>query len=216
VGPDVRRCSTLKRHFVRRAVILAAVLVLGLFALSRLGSFLVVEDPLQTSDAIIVLGGTMYERQLEAVDLYKAGMAPRIFLFREIADSGERELIARGVAILRPVDLQIDAMTKVGVPREAIGILDEANSTADEALHVRALVTAQHLSRVIIITSKQHTRRARLVMNRRLASTGVSVIIRPSRYDHSDVDAWWRNRSTLRFTLFESQRLIAYWIGLAD
>jgi uncharacterized SAM-binding protein YcdF (DUF218 family) len=206
----------LKRHFVRSALILAPVLVLGLFALSRLGPFLVVEDPLQKSDAIIVLGGTMYERQLEAVDLYKAGLAPRIFLFREVADFGERELIARGIPILRPVDVQIDAMTKIGVPREVIGILDEANSTADEAFHVHRLVTGQHLSRVIIITSKQHTRRARLVMNRHLAATGVSVIVRPSRYDRSDVDAWWRNRSTLRFTLFESQRLIAYWIGLAD
>jgi uncharacterized SAM-binding protein YcdF (DUF218 family) len=206
----------LKRHFVRSALIVAPVLVLGLFVLSRLGSFLVVEDPLQKSDAIIVLGGTMYERQLEAVDLYNAGLAPRIFLFREIADYGERELIARGIPIVRPVDVQIDAMTKIGVPREVIGILDEANSTADEALHVYGLVTSQHLTRVIIITSKQHTRRARLVMNRRLASTGVGVIVRPSRYDRSDVGAWWRNRSTLRFTLFESQRLLAYWIGLAD
>jgi uncharacterized SAM-binding protein YcdF (DUF218 family) len=205
-----------KRHLTRAALLLAVLLILATFAFSKLGAFLVVSDPLQKADAIVVLGGTMYERQLEAVDLYKAGMAPRICLFREISDYGERELMARGVPFLRAVDVQIDAMVKLGVPRNVITILDEAGSTADEASHVHELVTKDHLSRVIIITSKQHTRRARLVMRRRLASTGVTVMVHPTAYDRSEVDHWWRQRATLRFTLFESQRLLAYWIGVAD
>ena len=70
---------------------------------------------------------------------------------------------------------------------------------------------------MIIVTSKQHTRRARLVMRRRMAGTGIEGdrAREPSTID-SDVDRWWRNRSTLRFTLFESQRLFGYWIGVAD
>jgi uncharacterized SAM-binding protein YcdF (DUF218 family) len=205
-----------KRLLVRGAVVLAAILIIATVALSKLGAFLVVSDPLQKADAIIVLGGTMYVRQLEAIDLYKAGMAPRICLFREIADDGERELIKRGVPFLRAVDVQIDAMERLGVPRHVITILDEADSTADEATHLSALVTKDHMSRVIIVTSKQHTRRARLVMRRRLASTGVTVMVHPTSYDKAEVDHWWRERATLRFTLFESQRLLAYWIGVAD
>jgi uncharacterized SAM-binding protein YcdF (DUF218 family) len=205
-----------KRRLVRSAIILAPILILSTFALSRLGSFLVREDPVGNADAIIVLGGTMFERQLEAVDLYRAGLATRICLFREISDYGELELMARGVPYLRSVDIQIDAMTRLGIPREAITILDEANSTADEADHVFDLVTREHFSRILIVTSKQHTRRARLVMNRRLAPLGTTVIVRASRYDKSDAEHWWRNRSTLRFTLFESQRLFGYWIGVAD
>jgi len=205
-----------KRRLIRSAIILAPILILSTFALSRLGSFLVREDPIGPADAIIVLGGTMYERQLEAVDLYRAGVAPRISLFREIADYGELELMARGVPFLRSVDIQIDAMTRIGVPRDVITILDEANSTADEADHVVDLVRKEHFTRVIIITSKQHTRRARLVMNRRLAPLGTTVMVRATRYDKSDAEHWWRNRSTLRFTLFESQRLFGYWIGVAD
>lgn len=206
----------MKRIFIRSAIILAPILLLGTFALSRLGSFLVAEDPLQQADAIVVLGGTMYERQLEAVDLYRAGVAPKIYLMREIADYGELELMARGVPFVRAVDVQIDAMVRIGVPREAIGILDQANSTADEADHVFDLVSRERLSKVIIVTSKQHTRRARLVMNRRMAKLGTTVIVRATHYDKSDVEHWWRNRSTLRFTLFESQRLFGYWIGVAD
>jgi len=216
-GPDfVPAPPTLKRLLVRSAVILTPLLIVSIFLLSRLGAWLVVNDPLVKADAIVVLGGTMYERPLEAVDLYLAGMAPRVYLFREVSDWGERELMARKIQIVRAVDVQIDAMVKLGVPRDAIYILDEAGSTATEADHVFALVTTERFSRVIVVTSKQHTRRAHLVMNRRLASSGTAVIVRSSRYDRANVERWWANRSTLRFTLFESQRLFGYWIGLAD
>ena len=95
-------------------------------------------------------------------------------------------------------------------------MLNEANSTAQEADALYDIGTREQWKRVIIVTSKQHTRRARLVMRRRMAGTGVEVLVRASRLDDSDVDRWWRNRSTLRFTLFESQRLFGYWIGIAD
>src|SRR5262245_42771496 len=164
----------------------------------------------------MILGGTMYERQLEAVELFKDGWAPRLFLLREISDWGEVELKNRGFEYLTMVDVQVDAMERLGVPRDRITILDRANSTAQEADILRDLARREKFSTVIIVTSKQHTRRARLVMNRRMRDIGVNVIVRSSRYDRANVDRWWTERATLRFTLFETQRLIAYWIGLAD
>jgi uncharacterized SAM-binding protein YcdF (DUF218 family) len=205
------------KRLLRRGALIAAPLILILaLLLPRAGAWLVVADRLEKSDAIVVLGGTMYERPLEAIELLNDGWAPRIYLFREIADWGEVELLKRGVPYTRSVDVQIDAMVRLGVPRDAIRVLDQANSTAEESTHVLGLVTREKYSRVIVVTSKQHTRRARLVMRRRLDGTGVEVIVRPSRYDLSPVDRWWSNRSTLRFTVFEAQRLLGYWIGIAD
>jgi uncharacterized SAM-binding protein YcdF (DUF218 family) len=206
----------LKRYLIRGAIVLAPVLLLSAVTLPRLGSWLVVEDPLAKSDAIIVLGGTMYERQLEAVDLYHEGWAPRIYLFREVIDWGELALIERGVPYKKIVDMQIDAMLQFGVPRDRIVILDRAGSTSEEADFVRQLVASEKLSRIIVVSSKQHTRRVRLVMRRKLSGTGGDVIVRPSRYDRSNVEDWWSERATLRFTLFETQRLFGYWIGVAD
>jgi len=206
----------LRRHLPRLAALAAIVLILVAVAAPRLGAWLVVEDPLQKADAIFVLGGTMFERPLEAVDLYHAGWAPRILLFRQMPDAGEEPLIERGVTFLREIDIQVDVLVKLGVPRSGIEIRPPQNSTRDEADDLLAAVVANRWTRVIVVTSKQHTRRARLVMNRRLAGTGAHVMLRASRYDRSDVDGWWRNRSTLRFTLFETQRLIAYWLGIAD
>jgi uncharacterized SAM-binding protein YcdF (DUF218 family) len=213
VGPEF---VALKRFLIRASLLLAPFLIISALAFPRLGAWLVVADPLQKADAAIVLGGTRYERPMEAVELYKEGWVPRIYLFQEIGDWGEALLVERNFPYTREVDLQIEVMGRLGVPREAIDILARANSTADEADHVLALVTREQFSRVIIVTSKQHTRRARLVMNRTMNPAGVSIVVRPSRYDRSDVDRWWANRSTLRFTLFETQRLLGYWIGVAD
>ena len=206
----------MKRFLTRGALLSAPFLLIIAVLFPRVGGWLVVEDPLEKADAVVVLGGTMYERPMEAVELYKEGWAPRIYLFRQIADWGEALLAERGVPYTREVDLQIDVMGRLGAPREAIGILDQANSTAEESADVLALATREKFSRVIVVTSKQHTRRARLVMNRRMNPAGVRVIVRSTRFDRSDVDRWWANRSTLRFTLFETQRLLGYWIGIAD
>ena len=206
----------MKRLLVRSALVLAPIILITLLALPRLGPFLVVTDPLAKADAIFVLGGTRYERPLEAIELYNAGWAPRITLMRQISDNGEVELARRGVPYRREVDEQIDVLTRLGVPAAAITVLNEANSTAQEADALYEIGTREHWTRVIIVTSKQHTRRARLVMRRRMAGTGVEVIVRSSRFDVADVDRWWRSRSTLRFTLFETQRLLGYWIGVAD
>lgn len=206
----------MKRLLVRSAIILAPLLLLGIIVLRGLGAFLVYEDPLEKADGIMILGGTMYERQLEAVDLYKDDWAPRLFMLREVSDWGEVELVKRGVKYLSVVDAQVDVMERLGVPRDRITILDRANSTAQEAVILRDVAGREKLSKVIIVTSKQHTRRARLVINRRMQEIGVKVIVRASRYDRANVDRWWTERSTLRFTLFETQRLFGYWIGLAD
>ena len=205
----------MKRYLVR-SVILAPLLLFGIIALRGLGSFLVYEDPLEKADGIMILGGTMYDRQLEAVDLYNDGWAPRLFLLREVSEWGEVELMNRGIKYLSVVDAQVDVMERLGVPRDRITILDRANSTAQEAVILRDVAEREKLATVIIVTSKQHTRRARLVINRRMRDIGVKAIVRPSRYDRSNVDRWWTERSTLRFTLFETQRLFAYWVGLAD
>ena len=213
MGPEF---VELKRILIRGALLSAPFFLISALAFPRLGAWLVVADPLQKADAIVVLGGTMYERPMEAVELYKEGWAPRIYLVRQIADWGEALLVERNFQYTREVDLQIEVMGRLGVPREVIGILAQANSTAQEADHVLALVTREKFSRVIVVTSKQHTRRARLVMNRKVNPAGVAVIVRASRFDRSDVDHWWTNRSTLRFTLFEIQRLLGYWLGVID
>jgi len=41
-------------------------------------------------------------------------------------------------------------------------------------------------------------------------------VMRASRHDRANVDRWWETRSDSRFALFEAQRMLAYWVGIAD
>jgi uncharacterized SAM-binding protein YcdF (DUF218 family) len=205
-----------KRALLRATAAAALLLILvTAHALPRLGAWLVVEDPLAKADGIYVLGGTMYERPLEALDLYKAGWAPTIVLVQQIADWGEVWLNDHGVKVTNELDIQIDLLERMGVPPSAIAAVKHMGSTAEEADALLALMNERGWSSVIVVTSKQHTRRAGLSM-RRVLGDEKKVIVRASRYDRSDVDRWWANRSSLRFTLFETQRYLAYWLGIAD
>ena len=206
----------MKRLLARSAIILVPILLLAGFLLFRSGGWLIVEDPLEKADAIFVLGGTRIERPLEAYDLYKEGWAPRIMLFRVVSDYGEVELMKRGFAFPLESDVQKDVLHRLGMPQGTVVVLSEEDSTKEEALEVRTAALANGWKTIIVVTSKQHTRRARLAVSRNLAGTGAQVIMRASRYDRTRPERWWRDRPTIRFTLFESQRLLGYWLGIAD
>ena len=167
MGPEVRRIETPPRS---RALLVRAVSPpqRSCFPASARGSSSKIRSTKPTRSSSSAARCT--SGQLEAVDLYKDGWAPRIYVLREIADWGE----ARAHQARHPVHARSSTCRSSDGParraaRIAISILDPANSTAEEADdRARARRRAKSSRRVIIVTSKQHTRRARLVMNRRL------------------------------------------------
>lgn len=179
-----------------------------------LGRFLYVEDPLHPADAIFVLAGTYLERPLEAADLYKTGYAPRVILSSEIMDGGELALMRRGIDVLSRAEVARDLLARIGVPPERITVLEPIhNSTSDEARSLRDLATLHHWRSVIVVTSKLHTRRARLAIRSVANGSDLQILIRATRYDQADPEHWWRSRSDLRLTISETQKLLAYALG---
>jgi uncharacterized SAM-binding protein YcdF (DUF218 family) len=195
--------------------------LLGLSALAAVwllyygGRYLQHEDPLQKADAIFVLAGTRIERPLEAVELYKEGYAPLIVLSPGRPEAGEALLRQRGIRFPSEVELERDALVQLGIPAAAVlatsGYVD---NTAQEADLLRSIVAERQWRRVIIVTSKYHTRRAAFAFRRGLDGTGAEVVMRATRYDASDPARWWRYRSDFRFATSEWQKLIAYRLGL--
>ena len=187
------------------------------WAATSLGHILHHEDPLEKSDVIFVLGGPRLERVAEAGELWLEGWAPQLLLSRQRIEPAETVLLQRGIHVPLPADIQRAVLNEMGVPLDAISIVpNEQLTTATESDELLAISRGHKWRRIIVVTSKLHTARTRLAMGRRFDGSGVQILVRASRYDPANIDQWWRNRGDLQFALFEAQRMVAYWIGLAD
>lgn len=126
-----------------------ALLVCGYFFMQGEGyeafwrHWLVVSLPMEQADALIVLGGEPRARPLEAARLYKAGVAPRVFV-SGVGDASRNRQILIGA----------------GVPAEVITMESKAISTYTNATMLKALLAAVNVRSALIITSPFHTRRA--------------------------------------------------------
>ena len=200
---------------MRRALVAIVVLAVALavVALAFAGRLLVVTDPLPASaDAIVVLAGSIPARVLEAADLYRSGLAPRVVVTRERLPRGDAVLRARGVHLPESDELTLTALEQLGVPAHAIVRLRRrTRSTENEARTVARWACAHRVHRLVIVTSRPHSRRARLIYHRALAPT-VAVTIRPSRYDVFSAARWWRVRRDAKIILYEYERLSHHWL----
>jgi len=204
---------------VARRVLTAALLLVfagGAWFFYYGGRFLQRDDPLQKADAILMLGGARAERCLEAYELYKEGFAPLIVLSPGRLERAEVLLRDRGARLPPEVDLQRDVLRQLGVPLDRTLTLPvSVDNTAQEAEALHDLARARGWRRVIVVTSKYHTRRSRFGFRREFDGSGTEIIVRSSRFDPSDPAHWWRARPDVRFVLEEWGKLIAYRLGLA-
>lgn len=211
--PAPPRRRTALRRIIAALVLLAIAAGAWLFVYG--GRYLQHEDPLVKADAMFVLAGTRLERPLEAVDLFTEGYAPVIVLSPGRPEPGERLVRRRGIRFPTDSELVRDAMIQMGIPAAAIVTSDgSVDNTAQEASMLRAMVQARGWRRVIVITSKYHTRRSAFAFRRGLEGTGAQAVMRASRHDPSDPARWWRLRADFRFVASEWQKLIAYRLGL--
>ncbi len=195
---------------------LVAVAILGVAYLTRVqilgwaGRFLVVSDPLQPADAIVVLSGSIPDRILEAVDLYHEGFAKRVILTKEGPLPGLQAMRLKGAHLPEHHEMNISVAEQLGVPRSAIELITTpAWSTLTEAHAIVAYLKAAGFQRVILVTSKGHTRRARITY-RPLAQPELEVLVHPSRYDPYDPESWWRRRPYIRRVVIEYLKLFNY------
>ncbi|GIW43582.1 MAG: hypothetical protein KatS3mg077_0864 [Candidatus Binatia bacterium] len=175
-----------------------------------LGNFLVVADEPKASDAIVVLSGSVPDRILEAVDLYHAGLAPRLLLTREGKLPGIEVLRSRGVQLPERHEQNRDIAVALGVPAQAIEIIDRrATSTLGEARALVHLLRERAMARVILVTSRAHARRARTIF-RSLAQGQPEILVVPSRYDTFDPRTWWYERAFVRRVATEYAKLFVW------
>jgi uncharacterized SAM-binding protein YcdF (DUF218 family) len=187
-------------------------LLLAIVCFFAVGRWLVVEDPLVKSRAIAVLSGSMPLRAMEAAKLYREGYAPEIWLTHS-AEPGET-LATMGIAFAGEDYYNVRILIHEGVPAGAIHVLDPPIvNTADEMKVIAAALAHEKDRTVIVVTTKAHTRRVRLLW-RRLASERGRAIVRAASDDPFDARRWWRNTGDALDVVREVLGLLNAWVGL--
>lgn len=214
--PGLLAGSILPAERERRArlwiYVAGTVLFLGLFVFLNVGRWLVHEDPLEKAAAIAVLSGRMPGRALEAARIYKQGYAPRIWLTHSTEPGATLEKFS--VHYVGEDEYNKQVLMHEGVPESAIEVLDPPIvNTADEMKVFGEALRKEKQGRVILVTSKVHTRRVRALWNRVSAQNG-QAIVRGDSADAFDAAHWWRSTTDALDVVREILGLMNTWAGL--
>jgi uncharacterized SAM-binding protein YcdF (DUF218 family) len=214
--PILNNHAAVSRPRSRTRCILFAVaggsLVLATVVFFGIGRWLVTEDPLVKAKAIVVLSGEMPLRAIEAAKLYRDGYAQEIWLTHS-NEPGET-LGAMGISFAGQDFYDKLILIHEGVPPEAIRILDPPIvNTADEIKVVADALARGKSEAVIIVTTKAHTRRVRLLW-RRLAPGRGRAIVRAASGDSFAPGRWWRTTRDALDVVREALGLLNAWAGL--
>lgn len=196
-------------------ILIFAFLLSWVFAAPYLAENLIVEKKLEKADAILVLGGssTYVERTQKAVELYKTGIAPRIFL----TDDGKRAGWSRAEKRNPPyVELARKRLIDGGAAAENIEILQPTVAgTIDEARVLADKSKSENLRAVLIVTSAYHTRRALWTFERAFAAanlkTELGIAAASPGEQTPEAKYWWLSRRGWNLVAGEYVKFVVYW-----
>jgi uncharacterized SAM-binding protein YcdF (DUF218 family) len=166
----------------------------------------IVEAP-RAADAIVVFaggvgesgkaGGGYQERVRQAVNLYRAGYAPRL-----VFSSGYSFAFAEA-QVMRELAMNL------GVPAEAIVLETEAGSTFENVVFSARILDREGARSALLVTSPYHARRAVLTWETNAPSIALtSVPVPQSQFYAHDRGA---SLEQIRGILHEYQAIAAYW-----
>lgn len=203
-----------RQRRIAMTVLLTIVIALLAFMVVFLGigRWLVLEDPLEKAQAIVVLSGRMPMRAKEAARLYNAGYASQIWLTRAVEPAAS--LQEMHIAFIGEDFFNSRVLMHEGVPSNAIRVLEPAvNNTADEIAVIAAELQRERGAAVIVVTTKAHTRRVRALWNA-LAGTRGRAIVRAAATDPFAPGHWWRSTGDALDVVRETLGLLNAWAGL--
>jgi uncharacterized SAM-binding protein YcdF (DUF218 family) len=167
------------------------------------GTFLVINDNLQKSDVVIVLGTDLEgAREAWAAQIYKRGLVKKILIcgYHVGWKTSTAEIMKRHVLSL-------------GIPEDAI-ILDYGwnnDGTWDNAINSLKIIRENNFRSAIVVTSNYHTRRARFAFTKLFEENGnVRILISACPGGSFKPGEWWKSRRIVKSVFLEYTKLIYY------
>jgi len=176
--------------------------------LTAMGSYLMLEHPLETADVIVCAPGAPLDQGLTAAELYQRGLAPRIFIPREPPPDGLKALEAHGGHYPTSNELFMATLKSLDIPDSACVVGQHAVATfRDEADELKTWVQNQGVGAMIIVTPPWKSRRTFRVFENILGEADVKIMMFPSRYSGFKTSTWWKSSAYADDVVFEYQKL---------
>ncbi|HEY3839605.1 MAG TPA: ElyC/SanA/YdcF family protein [Bryobacteraceae bacterium] len=208
-GSSLRR----KGLWVAGGLILVA-LGLGLAALHNLGQWLEVDETLQHAAAIVVFGGGVPFRAMEAAGLYRDGWAREVWLTHTSPNDNDRAMDSLGIPFVREYEYSRQVLEKLGVPPSAIRMVPDAVDNTEA--EVRAVIHYEQAcgvqGPVILVSSKYHSRRIRVIWNAVVKDRRVAVV-RYAAMEKFNAGRWWSTTTDATATCREGFGILNAWAG---
>ncbi|MFQ5902506.1 MAG: YdcF family protein [Candidatus Binatia bacterium] len=183
--------------------------------LSAAGRFLVLDEAPVPSEAVVVLstGIEYYPRLIEAAVLFREGYADKVAINGNRKSEALRDLERKGfVPCCLWYENSLRILSLLGVPRDRVITLsaEDAYDTVSEAEAIGRELIGAGITRIIIVTSKYHTRRARHIWERSFPNR-FSIRTVGARTDPYSSSGWWREGRQIRWVLSEYGAWIYYY-----
>jgi len=208
------RNSRARRTLVAIASGAIVLLLAGIYAFLHAGTWLVREDPLEKSRAIVVLSGGLPERALAAAQIHREGYAHEVWLTEPLQPSARMEELHLPYAGEQEYSRMV-LIAKGVLPGNIRILKPRILNTADELRTVAAELGPQPAGAIIVVTSKAHTRRVRAIWEKISQGPGrAHLIIRAAPDDYFDPEHWWRTSNDALSVVREYLGLLNAWAGL--
>jgi len=183
--------------------------------LSGIGNFLIRDEMPVQSDAIIVLntGVEYYSRLIEAADLYNKGYADKIIINGNRKMDIERELEEKGYEPCCPwYENRLRVLSLYHIPREKVIPIsaEDVYDSTGEAQIIGNHLKNMGLNKIIITTSKSHTKRAGFIW-KSFYDGDLLIRIISAKTDPYDHKGWWKDGRQIRWVLSEYGAWVYYY-----
>ncbi|HEX2712406.1 MAG TPA: YdcF family protein [Candidatus Acidoferrales bacterium] len=196
------------------AIILAVLVILAgaaTWGFRHVGRWLVIQDALEPAHAIVALSGRMPARARQAAEIYRQGYAAQVWVIRPVSPAAELQQM--NIPYVGEDFYNEKVLIHLGVPFEAIRVLEKPIvNTEEEVQEIADEVRRAGGQKVIVVTSKPHTRRVKAIWNARVGKSP-RLLIRYASADDFDADHWWRHTYNALDVVREVLGLANTWAG---
>lgn len=190
-----------KKLLIAIVIIILILILIHPIYLRAIGNSVIVSNKLRKSDAILVLSGDNPngDRVRDGVKLLKAKWANIIVLSgnniawqTNLADVMEKQALYLGVS-----------------KKDIIKVRHKADSTLEESQAIVKILKKRGISKVILVTSNFHSRRAARIISRGFNGKVEFIVYAvKDKYYYPDPSNWWKSRIQVKTLFFELVKTI--------